>query len=465
MKLQGLSWVVLTAAVSTSAYLLLSRPTFPADGATLSLQRATPQEIFAALSEQTGQRIEPPPCLEDLKIDLDVQNAPLSIVVELVAEKLDLVVKSRGTKIVLDCKTEGHRQLADLSNVRISLNFEDAPIETVLQEVNMQLGLEGVDYHGPKVQVSIRLTEVRFKLVQQVLLDMGKLNDIQLQNGRLLVQGGKRTKTASRAPEATEHPSAKPSPPEPSSATAGSPSSVAPQTTFTAIPLGTLPFTGHVRYLGDVPDPRPIKNINDPKCKLLMSAEDRMIQPLVVNEGRLSGALVYVENPPNKGAYSPRHHEVIYPIEQCRVPQTLAMMVGDTLVPTNHDPLLHMVNAMGRRFKFHVALPKKGMKRQKRVKKAKDAIRRNYRFDGQSSSFGKWVNIKCDVHSWEHSHLAIFDHPYFAITDENGGFQLPDLPPGEYAVVVQHPELDPVRTFIDHRPGQDTVELEIEARD
>ena len=37
--------------------------------------------------------------------------------------------------------------------------------------------------------------------------------------------------------------------------------------------------------------------------------------------------------------------------------------------------------------------------------------------------------------------LQVFDHPYFAVTDEQGNFQLPSLPAGTYTITVWHETL------------------------
>jgi hypothetical protein len=36
------------------------------------------------------------------------------------------------------------------------------------------------------------------------------------------------------------------------------------------------------------------------------------------------------------------------------------------------------------------------------------------------------------------AHLLAFDHPYFALTDADGGFRIPGVPPGTYRITVWH---------------------------
>lgn len=48
------------------------------------------------------------------------------------------------------------------------------------------------------------------------------------------------------------------------------------------------------------------------------------------------------------------------------------------------------------------------------------------------------VEARCDAHPWVRGYVAVFDHPYFAVTDANGGFTIADLPAGNYTVKVWH---------------------------
>jgi hypothetical protein len=49
-----------------------------------------------------------------------------------------------------------------------------------------------------------------------------------------------------------------------------------------------------------------------------------------------------------------------------------------------------------------------------------------------------WVpmSLSCTVHSWMKAHVAVFDHPYFAVTDADGNFEIPKAPAGKYRIRV-----------------------------
>jgi len=44
------------------------------------------------------------------------------------------------------------------------------------------------------------------------------------------------------------------------------------------------------------------------------------------------------------------------------------------------------------------------------------------------------VEVRCDEHPFARGYIAVFDHPYFAVTDSSGAFTIDSLPPGTYTV-------------------------------
>lgn len=46
--------------------------------------------------------------------------------------------------------------------------------------------------------------------------------------------------------------------------------------------------------------------------------------------------------------------------------------------------------------------------------------------------------VHCNVHPWMHGYLVVRDDPYVAITDENGEFEIKDIPAGQHQFVFWH---------------------------
>lgn len=48
------------------------------------------------------------------------------------------------------------------------------------------------------------------------------------------------------------------------------------------------------------------------------------------------------------------------------------------------------------------------------------------------------IQYKCTIHGWMTGYVRVFDHPYFAVTDENGNFEIKNVVPGKYRIVYWH---------------------------
>jgi plastocyanin len=46
--------------------------------------------------------------------------------------------------------------------------------------------------------------------------------------------------------------------------------------------------------------------------------------------------------------------------------------------------------------------------------------------------------VACDVHSWMKGWIIVQEHPYYAVTDDNGTFTLPNVPAGTYTLRYRH---------------------------
>jgi hypothetical protein len=46
--------------------------------------------------------------------------------------------------------------------------------------------------------------------------------------------------------------------------------------------------------------------------------------------------------------------------------------------------------------------------------------------------------VECNIHPWMHGRVGVFDHPYFALTDADGAFEIKLTPRGKYRLMVYH---------------------------
>jgi hypothetical protein len=68
--------------------------------------------------------------------------------------------------------------------------------------------------------------------------------------------------------------------------------------------------------------------------------------------------------------------------------------------------------------------------------------------------------VSSGIHPWMKSHVRIFDHPYFAVTDEDGKFEIRLAPVGKMRLWTWHPESG----FRDGAKGRDGDLIEVKSR-
>jgi hypothetical protein len=51
------------------------------------------------------------------------------------------------------------------------------------------------------------------------------------------------------------------------------------------------------------------------------------------------------------------------------------------------------------------------------------------------------LKFKCDIHPWMAGYVSVTNHPYFAVTGDDGSFEIKNVPAGSYTVEAWQEDL------------------------
>lgn len=179
---------------------------------------------------------------------------------------------------------------------------------------------------------------------------------------------------------------------------------------------------GTVLFEGEPPEQPTVKRDADPRC-----GKDRPDEAVVVTKGKLRDVLVRIQNGTTGSHDAPKDPVVIDQRECTYVPRVAGIVAGQKVVVKNSDGTFH--NVWGR-------LAGKDLFNKPQGPKAAELT-----VDPSAAKAGDVVELKCGVHAWMQGYIAVQDSPYFAVTDDQGKFEIKDLPVGTYTLEAWHPTL------------------------
>ena len=72
--------------------------------------------------------------------------------------------------------------------------------------------------------------------------------------------------------------------------------------------------------------------------------------------------------------------------------------------------------------------------------------------------------VRCDVHPWMSAWIGVFDHPWFAVTRDDGSFTIEHVPPGKYTLAAWQEALPPQeQTVVVEGTGQTEADFTFQA--
>lgn len=183
--------------------------------------------------------------------------------------------------------------------------------------------------------------------------------------------------------------------------------------------------TGKVVFEGTPPAPKPINFGAEKQCALMHGDKVPQNEEIVVrSDGALKWTLVHLKDAPKQAGAAAE--PALMDQKNCVFsPHVAAVQTGQKITFRNSDTVLHNVRSAAKTNKsFNIAQPIQGMETSKAYDQPELGI-----------------PLRCDVHFWMVSYLHVLDHPYFAVTGDDGTFTLKDVPPGTYTLEAWHEKL------------------------
>ncbi len=161
---------------------------------------------------------------------------------------------------------------------------------------------------------------------------------------------------------------------------------------------------------------------------------------IMINDDKLLNAFVHV-----KGESLSAHRfelpgsEVVLQHVNCQfAPRVFGMRVGQTLAVLNNDPTQHNTHPT----------PKINQEWNQSQAPHGPPIMKTFKREEAL------IPIKCNQHPWEKAYVGVLSHPFFAVTNELGSYEISGLPPGTYKLVGWHEAFDEQELEVTLAPGE-----------
>ncbi len=186
-------------------------------------------------------------------------------------------------------------------------------------------------------------------------------------------------------------------------------------------------ITGIVNFTGAAPAPKGISMDADPVCA--SASPDAHAEDIVVNGDKLQNVFVYIREGKvgDKSfagyKFDPPAQPAVLDQRGCKyVPHILGVQVNQQFNILNSDQTPHNVNVDAKlNDKFNQGQPPGAAPISKQFKREETVI-----------------PVKCNQHPWMRAYVGVLSHPFFAVSDKDGRFEIKGVPAGTYTLVAWH---------------------------
>jgi len=188
---------------------------------------------------------------------------------------------------------------------------------------------------------------------------------------------------------------------------------------------GAASVKGIVKFEGTVPKPKLISMSADPSCAKQHASPVLAQEVMTDSKGDLENVVVFVSEGLGDRTFDAPTQPAVVEQKGCLyTPHVLAVRANQPLHVVNDDPTSHNIHPTPANNREWNKAEPPGSSLDESFAREEIAI-----------------PVKCNVHPWMHGYIAVFKHPYFAVTGKDGSFDLSSLPPGTYTIKAWHEKL------------------------
>lgn len=188
---------------------------------------------------------------------------------------------------------------------------------------------------------------------------------------------------------------------------------------------GSATVTGQVKFEGTPPKPSRIDMSADPTCAKAHPTPATTEDVVVGATGGLENVVVYISDGLGSATYQPPDQPAVFEQKGCQYrPHVLAMQAHQKLSIVNNDETTHNIHPTPNNNREWNMTQPHSMPLEQTFAREEIAI-----------------PVKCNVHPWMKGYIAVIKHPFFAVTDKNGNFELKNVPPGTYTITAWQEKL------------------------
>jgi plastocyanin len=199
-------------------------------------------------------------------------------------------------------------------------------------------------------------------------------------------------------------------------------------------PATAASVSGTVKLDGEAPKAVRIDMSQDPACTGTNTSEN-----VVASGGHLANVFVYVKEGLGNRTFDIPKEAITLNQSGCKYhPHMLGVMANQTIKIVNNDPTTHNIHPT----------PKDNREWNESQPPQSAALEKNFAREEIL------LPVKCNQHPWMKMYVNVVKSPFYAVTGQDGKYEIKGLPPGDYTLA-----------FVQEKLGEQDVKVTLAAKD